>query len=313
MRIILLLALSYLYVLSNAHVFIYHRFGDVKHPSANTSLEELRKEFNYFKDNGYEVVPLKKIIQKVQNNEKVPNHWVALTIDDAYKSFYTNALPIFKEFNYPFSLYVYVEATNKNYPDFMTWDEIKEASKYGDIGLHSYAHPHLTKLSANEVYEDTKKSMDIFETKMGFKPKTYAYPYGEYNEQVKEEIKKFTFDAILNQNSGSVNQKSDLNNINRIALVGNVNIKQKLRYNSLQASWYEPQAFPQDGVLKRIHAKVDPSIKQIKLYVTGDTWRDISVHNGVIDETVNINLTHQRTRVILSTDYFTVNTNLIIK
>jgi peptidoglycan/xylan/chitin deacetylase (PgdA/CDA1 family) len=313
MRVILLFILCYLYALSNAHVFIYHRFDDDRHASANTSLQELKKEFQYFKDNGYEVVPLEKIIQKVQNNQEVPNHWVALTIDDAYKSFYTNALPIFKEFNYPFSLYVYVEATNKNYSDFMNWDEIKEASKYGTIGLHSYAHPHLTKLSANEVYEDTQKAMNIFEEKMGFKPKTYAYPYGEYNEPVKEEIKKFDFDAILNQNNGSVNQQSNLNSLNRIALVGDVNIKQKLRYNSLQASWYEPKQFPKDGILKRVHAKVDPSIKQIKLYVTGDTWREVKVNNGIIDEAVEIQLKNNRTRVILSTDYFTVNTKLIIK
>jgi peptidoglycan/xylan/chitin deacetylase (PgdA/CDA1 family) len=206
-----------------------------------------------------------------------------------------------------------VEATNKNYSDFMNWDEIKEASKYGTIGLHSYAHPHLTKLSANEVYEDTQKAMNIFEEKMGFKPKTYAYPYGEYNEPVKEEIKKFDFDAILNQNNGSVNQQSNLNSLNRIALVGDVNIKQKLRYNSLQASWYEPKQFPKDGILKRVHAKVDPSIKQIKLYVTGDTWREVKVNNGIIDEAVEIQLKNNRTRVILSTDYFTVNTKLIIK
>lgn len=313
MKVVLLLVISYLYVLSNAHVFIYHRFGDDRHPSANTSLQELRKEFTYFKDNGYEVVPLEKIIQKVENNQEVPKKWIALTIDDAYKSFYNNALPIFKEFNYPFSLYVYVEATNKNYSDFMTWDEIKEASKYGTIGLHSYAHPHLTKLTLNEVYEDTQKAMEIFETNMGFKPTTYAYPYGEYNQDVKKEIQKFGFEAILNQNSGSINLHSDLNNLNRIALVGNVNIKQKLRYNSLQASWYEPQTFPKDGVLKRVHAKVDPSIKQIKLYVTGDTWREFSVKDGIIDEIVDIQLTHNRTRLILSTDYFTVNTNLIIK
>jgi hypothetical protein len=148
---------------------------------------------------------------------------------------------------------------------------------------------------------------------MGFKPKTYAYPYGEYNEPVKEEIKKFDFDAILNQNNGSVNQQSNLNSLNRIALVGDVNIKQKLRYNSLQASWYEPKQFPKDGILKRVHAKVDPSIKQIKLYVTGDTWREVKVNNGIIDEAVEIQLKNNRTRVILSTDYFTVNTKLIIK
>jgi len=38
---------------ADAHIFVYHRFSDTRHPSTNTSLSELRKEFNHFKNNGY--------------------------------------------------------------------------------------------------------------------------------------------------------------------------------------------------------------------------------------------------------------------
>ncbi len=313
MRILLLLAVSYFYLLADAHVFIYHRFGDDRHPSTNTSLKELEKEFEYFKQNNYEVVPLEKIVEKVNKKEEIPSNWIALTIDDAYKSFYTNALPIFKKYNYPFTLYVYVKATDKKYSDFMTWTELKEASKYGTIELHGYTHPHLTKLSSQEIYEDTKKGIEIFEKNLGYKPKSYAYAYGEYDQRVKETISQFKFDSIVNQNSGSVNSKSDALDINRIALVGDVNIKEKLRYNSLEAQWIEPQEFPKDGVLKRVVAKVDPKIKKIKLYVTGQKWQEVTVNNGLVDEIVSIPLKNNRTRVILSPNYYTINTKLLIK
>lgn len=313
MRVLLLLAISYLYILADAHIFVYHRFGDAKHASTNTSLEELEKEFQYFKNNNYEVVKLEQIIEKVKNKEAVPSNWVALTIDDSYKSFYDNGLPIFKKYNYPFSLAVYVKATQKGYQDFMSWDEVKEASKYGSISLHSYDHPHLTKLSAQEIKEDTQKGIELFQQHLGYKPSIYVYPYGEYNEQVAQAIKSFGFDAILNQNNGSVNEKSDVQNINRIALVGEVNIKQKLRYNTLDVQWTEPKAYPKDNILKRVVAKVDPKIKNIKLYVTGSTWKDINVKNGIIDEVVNIELKKSRVRVVLSTDYYTVSNKLLIK
>ena len=71
MKYFLLLCLSYLYLNANAHIFIYHRFGDSKHESTNTSLEELEKEFIYFKNNGYEVVPLTKIIDKLKRKEEI--------------------------------------------------------------------------------------------------------------------------------------------------------------------------------------------------------------------------------------------------
>lgn len=313
MRVLLLLAISYLYILADAHIFVYHRFGDAKHASTNTSIEELEKEFQYFKDNNYEVVKLEQIIEKVKNKEAVPSNWVALTIDDSYKSFYDNGLPIFKKYNYPFSLAVYVKATQKGYQDFMSWEEVKEASKYGSISLHSYDHPHLTKLSAQEIKEDTQKGIELFQQHLGYKPSIYVYPYGEYNEQVAQAIKSFGFDAILNQNNGSVNERSDVQDINRIALVGEVNIKQKLRYNTLDVQWMEPKAYPKDNILKRVVAKVDPKIKNIKLYVTGSTWKDINVKNGIIDEVVNIELKKSRVRVVLSTDYYTVSNKLLIK
>lgn len=314
MRYLFFILISSLYLWANGHIFIYHRFEDPKRASANTSLEELRKEFNFFKENGYKVVPLSSIIDKINKNENIPDNWVALTIDDAYKSFYYNALPLFKEFNYPFSLYIYVEATNKRYGDFMTWSEIKEASKYGEIGLHSYSHPRLTHMSDDIIKKDTEKSLKIFEENMGFKPKGYAYPYGEYNDNVKKIISSYGFDYILNQTSGSVNKNSDLMNLHRIALVGKVNIKQKLRYKTLEVKWFEPKLFPKDGVLTKVKAKVDKSIKYLHLYVTGKGWiENIKVKDGLFEYDLNYKLTKARTRVILSTNYYTIATKLIIK
>lgn len=313
MRYLLLLIISYYYLSANAHVFVYHRFGDNKHLSTNTTLKELEKEFQYFKDNGYEVVKLSQIVEKVKSRQEVPNNWVALTIDDGYKSFYENGLEIFKKYNYPFSLYVYVNATNKKFGDFMTWEQIKEASKYGEIGLHSFKHPHLTNLNKEDIYKDTKIAFDIFTKKLGFEPKSYAYPYGEYNKTVLKEMKKFGFDYILNQSTGTVNSKSNIYDIQRVALVGDVNLKQKLKYKTLDATWVEPKVFPKDGILKKVKAKVDPKIKNIKLYVTGHGWRDIKVNNGIIDQNLEIKLKKARTRVILSTDYFTLTSKIIIK
>ena len=304
---------SYLYLQANAHIFVYHRFADIKHPSTSTSKAELEKEFKYFKDNNYIVVPLERILSKLQNKEKIPNKWIALTIDDAYKSFYTNALDIFKKYNYPFTLYVYVEATNRKYSDFMTWNQIKDSSKHGTIALHSYSHPHLQKLSKEKIKKDTQKAIDIFKKNMNFTPRTYAYPYGEYNLLVKNTIKEFNFEAIINQSTGTVSKDSDIFDIHRIALVGDVNIKHKLRYKTLDAIWIEPKVYPKDKILRHIKAKVNPKIKKLKLYVTGNGWQDIKVKNGLVDLLVNIKLTRARTRIMIGTDVFTISNKIIIK
>ena len=313
MRFLLLIVVSCTYLFANAHIFVYHRFGDDRYPSTNTTLIELEKQFQYFKKHNYKVVSIEKIIEKVKNREDVPSNWVGLAIDDSYKSFYENGLELFKKYNYPFSLYVYVKATKKKYNDFMTWEQIKESSKYGTVGLHSYGHKRMTHLSQKEIYQDTKKAIEIFNKNLGYKPKTYVHPYGEYDKKVLEELKKFNFDAIFNQSSGSVTKESDLNDINRIAFVGKVNVKNKLKYKTMNVIWEEPVQFPKDGILKRVKAKVDPKYKNMKLYVTGEGWRNIKVNNGIIDEILNIKLKKARTRIILGQNYYTISNKIIIK
>ena len=313
MKYFLLLFIFSFYLQANGNIFVYHRFGDERHKSTNTTLQELEKEFEYFKTNNYKVVTVSQIAQKIKNGEDIPENWVAFSIDDAYKSFYTNALNIFKKYNYPFTLFVYVESTQKKYPDFMTWEEIKETSEYGEIALHSYGHKHLTKLSNEEIFDDTKKAYDMFVEKLGFKPLGYTYPFGEYDERVKDVIKKFDFEYIANQNNGSVNSKSDIFDINRVALVGDVNLKEKLKYKTLEANWIEPKEYPKDGILKHVKVQVDPSIKNAKLFISTYGWQDIKVKNGIIDVKLNKKLNLNRNRVAISTDYYTISNKLLIK
>jgi peptidoglycan/xylan/chitin deacetylase (PgdA/CDA1 family) len=313
MKLFFLLIVSYFYLFADAHIFVYHRFEDKRHFSTNTSIEHLKKQFEYFKNNNYKVVALSKIIYNINHHIPIPDNWVALTIDDGYKSFYQYGLPIFKQYNYPFSLYVYVEATKKHYGDYMNWDQIKEASKYGEIGLHSYSHPHLLNLTNQEIYQDTKKAYDIFVKNLGFKPKSYAYPYGEYNSKVQNVLKKFNFDAILNQSTGSINNLTDTQDIFRIALTGKVNLIDKLKYKTLQTTWIEPKYFPKSGVLKSIIAKVDPKIKKAKLYITGLGWSDIKVKNGIINQNINKYLPNSRTRIIIGRNYYHISTQIITK
>jgi poly-beta-1,6-N-acetyl-D-glucosamine N-deacetylase len=313
MKYLLLLFFLPLYLLADAKVFVYHRFNDSEHQSTNTSLQELKTQFEYFKKHNYEVVALGKILNKLKNGEEIPSNWVALTIDDAYKSFYENGLNLFKEYAYPFTLFVYIEATNSKYNDFMTWDELREAKKYGDVELHSYSHKSLVKLSNQEIIEDTKKAIEIFEKNMGYKAKIYSYPFGEYDDRVQSEIEKFDFISILNQNNGSINSKSNIFDINRIALVGNVDIKEKIKYKTLEVEWIEPKEYPKDGILQTIKARVNPGIKEAKVFISTYNWQDVKVNNGIIEVKLNKKLNLNRSRVAISTDYYTISNKLLIK
>ncbi|MDR2341951.1 MAG: polysaccharide deacetylase family protein, partial [Campylobacteraceae bacterium] len=244
MKFLLLFCVSAFYLFADAHILIYHRFNDDRYPSTNTPNSELKKQFIYFKDNNYTVVPLKAIVDKLNANESIPDKWVAIAIDDGYKSF-LNALEIFKEFGYPFSIFVYVQAAEQNYPDFMTWKELKSLEEFnGSLEFHSYAHPHLTRLNKENLKKDFEKGLEIFKKRVGYMPNFYSYPYGEFNEDVKDTAKEFGFSAILNQNNGAVDSNSDVYDLDRLALVGKSDLKTLLSFETLQVEWQEPKSFP---------------------------------------------------------------------
>ena len=299
MRPALLLALLVLTLWADAHLFVYHRFGDDKHASTNVSLATLKKQFDYFKNNNYEVISMARLNKALKNHEEIPDNWVVLSIDDSYKSFFENGLDLFKEYHYPFTLFVYIEATDKHYGDFMSWDEIKESSKYGEIGLHSYGHEHMVSLNEEEIKKDTDKALASFEKHLRQKPKYYAYPYGEYDEKVKKVIGSYSFDLVLNQNVGAVCEKSPHDDLDRIALTGDVNLKPKLRIKYLKALWHSPKSYPDNGKLNNIHVTMPDSISKAELYVTGAEWKYVNVNNGELKVDRLYSLNKKRVRVII--------------
>ncbi len=314
MKILLLSLISVITLWADAHIFVYHRFGDSRYPSTDTTKQELIKDFEYFKNNDYKIIPLEKLVKALKNRENIPNNWVVLTIDDNFESFYKNGLDIFKKYKYPFSLFVYVEATQKKYPDYLSWQQLKKVSKYGSLEFHSYAHGHLTYMSDKQIREDFKKGLEIFEKHLHVKPKYFTYPYGEYSSRVKKIAKSFGFDAIINQNMGAVGKNSDIFDLDRSALVGKSNLKYLLKFKALNAIWKEPTSFPKDGILKSLHVETNEKAKEANIYITGHGWRKAKVKNGNIDLMLNKKMVkaNGRNRVIISIDD-KISTKLLIK
>ncbi len=312
MKPLLLLLFVSMTLWADAHIFVYHRFGDSRYPTTNTTIEELRKEFAYFKKNGYEVVPLKTLATALKEKKEIPNNWIVLTIDDNFKSFFTNALSVFKEYDYPFSVFVYVEATQKKYPDYLSWEELREIKKYGSIEFHSFGHKHMTYLSDDEIREDFDKGLALFEKELNLKPHFFTYPYGEYSPRVQKIAKSYGFDALINQNMGAVSSFSDPYDMDRTALVGKSNIKLLLRYKALDARWKKPMNFPKDGVLTSVHVETDEKAKKGGVYVTGHGWQETKLKDGDFEMELNKKLTNKRSRIVISVGN-KISTKLLIK
>jgi peptidoglycan/xylan/chitin deacetylase (PgdA/CDA1 family) len=286
--------------MSDGHIFVYHRFDDTRYPTTNTSIKELKKEFNYFKKHNYKVVPLIDIVDKIKAKEIVPNNWVALTIDDGFKTFYTNGLPIFKQYNYPFTLFIAVKYTEKKYKDYVSWKQLKEIKKYGNVEFHTYGHGHYGQMSDEAIRADMDNGLELMKKNLNIEPKLFVYAYGEYDNRVKKIINEYNFQAVFNQNIGAVQGEcSNEYDIDRSALVGKAPFNLYLKFKELcGASFQQPTTFPKDKIVKTIEVTLeDKSIKSADIFISNNGWTKVKVHNGKILWNANKKVKRNRIKI----------------
>ena len=209
-----------------ATVFIYHRFGDSRYPTTSVSMEDFKREMLYLKKNNYNVISLKALYRLIEEKKPIPPKTVVITIDDGYKTT-MKAYRILKEMNFPFTVFLYMEAINR-YPDFLTEKEIREMEKSGlaEFENHLYSHPNLAKwrltLTKTEYIKRLKREKELSEEKFkklfGRRPEFLAFPYGDYDRISVKFFRENGYKLLMTQDRGNYNGKSTL--VPRMAIVG---------------------------------------------------------------------------------------------
>lgn len=194
-----------------ANIFIYHRFDESSYPSTNIAGDVFSRQLNYLHEEQIPVVPLSQVAAFLATGAALPEHAVALSVDDAYRSFADVAMPLIRHYGYPVTLFVNSDAVGT--PGYLTWDELRQLSKEGvEIGNHSAAHPYMVERLSGEstaqwrerMRTDVLKAQTAFEEQLGCRPHLFAYPYGEYSNSVVELIRELGFVAAFGQQSGVV-------------------------------------------------------------------------------------------------------------
>jgi peptidoglycan/xylan/chitin deacetylase (PgdA/CDA1 family) len=172
-------------------------------------LEDLRAHFQMLKDQDISVISLSGLMSRLENPVKFDKKSVVISFDDGYSSMYTKLLPLAKEFGYPVTLFVYVNAVSEN--GKMTWEMLRKLDREGvDIQCHSISHEDLERLSGKNTPESREKmfselyvSKQIFELYMNKKMKFFAFPYGRYDLKVVEASKNAGYLRVFSTDYGS--------------------------------------------------------------------------------------------------------------
>jgi peptidoglycan/xylan/chitin deacetylase (PgdA/CDA1 family) len=192
--------------------FVYHRFGDSRYPSTNISLNNFEAHLNYLKNNGYQVLTLSEAKMYLKSSQKEQKTAV-ITIDDGYKSFIQNGLPLLRKYDFPATLFINTETVGGG--DYMDWEEIEKAMNNKiEIGNHTHSHDYFLNIPEASRYQDfeeeIKLNQQIIEKNIGITPTSFAYPYGELDPKMKKIVADLGFGIAAAQNSGVIYSGTDL-------------------------------------------------------------------------------------------------------
>ena len=185
---------------------MYHRFDENKYPSTNIQMHMFKDQMDMIIKNNLNFYNPKEFDLKFTEPKKQKK--ILITIDDAFNSFYKNAWPYFKKNKIPFILFVSTKPVGNS--GYMTWEQIKEVEKedFAFIGNHSHSHEYMVNFKFTEFKKDIETSINIFNEKLGYNPKFFSYPFGEYSLEQKNFIKE-KFSYGFGQHSGVIDFNKD--------------------------------------------------------------------------------------------------------
>jgi peptidoglycan/xylan/chitin deacetylase (PgdA/CDA1 family) len=185
-----------------------------------------------------------------------PKKPIILTFDDGYVDNETYALPILQQYGFKAVLYVLGDFNI----DHNQWDTregeprqallssaaIKALSDSGvfEIGAHGLRHDSLPTLSAIKAYNDITQSKKNIETLLGKTLLSFAYPYGDYNEAIKAQVKEAGFLYAVATDHGGLHIEDDHFEIFRVNILPR---DKGIHFLKKIQSWYRGRYFRRRG------------------------------------------------------------------
>ena len=192
---------------------------------------KFRKQMEAIRQMGVKVITLEEFTAWKKGEGKLLENSILITFDDGWKSVYTDAFPILKEFGFPFTIFLY-----KNYVDgggkALTSPMIQEMATSGaSIGSHSVSHPYpLTVKSYRKkgpdpydayLRKEMGESKRFLESKFPVKVTTYAYPGGFFTEEMIKLGEEFGYDFMFTVLPGKIERSLPNETLPRYIILGN--------------------------------------------------------------------------------------------
>lgn len=207
-------------------VLLYHHVSDDTPASTSVSPATFDAHLTLLEEEGYEVVPLSRIVDALVAGAEMDSRWVAITFDDAYESVATTAAPRLKARGWPYTVFVSTDSADTGYGVYLGWDELRALEAEGaTMANHTLAHRHMVRRNSDESAEawqdrlarEVTEAQARLEEELDAPLRVFAYPFGEFDAEVAALMQSLGF-ISFGQQSGPIGHTTSIYAIPRFPL-----------------------------------------------------------------------------------------------
>ncbi|MGB2403135.1 MAG: polysaccharide deacetylase family protein [Akkermansiaceae bacterium] len=209
----------------------YHNFSSTKDATEMLiTTGKFRRQMQAIKDLGLQVISMEEFIAWKNGKKTIRDRSVLITIDDGWKSIYTEAFPILKEMGFPFTIFLYT-----NYVDggsnALTSEMIREMQQHGcSIGSHSISHPYPATVKAERakgevsfrsyLHQEMGQSRKKLQQQFSEDISSYAYPGGFVTGEMLPMAAEHGYQCLFTVIPGKVTRSTSNFTIPRYIILG---------------------------------------------------------------------------------------------
>jgi peptidoglycan/xylan/chitin deacetylase (PgdA/CDA1 family) len=209
-------------------ILIYHQVGAGSGLEMDVSVHALRRQLGWLEGHG-RVVDLETALSGLGDPDS--NDMYVLTFDDGHAGVFEHAYPLLSERGLPFTLYLTtgpMDGGGSLHDDarmhLLSWREVEKMMGSGLVTIGAHTHEHLDMRHHDEerLRHDLAMCDSLLESRLGVKPRHFAYPWGHWSAIGDRLVREFYDSAVLGGGRG-IRPGDDLYMLHRVPVMASDN------------------------------------------------------------------------------------------
>lgn len=249
-------------------VLMYHSIeADGKKPSNIWSIpaKNFKEQLQLLRTRGWHTAR----VSDLEKAEKLPLRTVVITFDDGYANTFENGFELLLEQGMCATWFIVTRDigkrsgwTDQEVPNrtMLNRDQLRQMVAAGmEIGSHTRTHSHLPELDPPTIWDEVSGSRKDLEDILRRPVTSFAYPYGQYNQDCITAVRKAGYRVACSARTGWFGSDSDLLQVRRIAVFSHDNLAtfaRKLAFADNEVGWWKMTKYAAGRVRSRLSGRI---------------------------------------------------------